>query len=121
MRRAAVAVICLFAVSCSAPKGLVPSEPISSAAFREFVDDYFKAYFESNPSAATASGFHEYDDKLENYSADVVKARVGTLNSLQSRLDGLKKQTLTSDERIDSTLLDYQIKAELLELQVIQS
>src|SRR5437870_544356 len=64
-RTAVVAAISfsLLLISCSADKLVAPVESISSEAFRTFVDDYFKALFDFNPSQATADGFHEYDGK----------------------------------------------------------
>ena len=51
-----------------------------------FVDDYFNALFEWSPSTATSIGFHEYDSKIEDYSAAAVNRRVQKLKHLQSGL-----------------------------------
>src|SRR5690349_17383718 len=94
----------LMLVSCSGDKPLIPVESVSSEAFRTFVDDYFKALFEFNPSQGTANGFHEYDSKLEDYSATAFQKRVATLRSMGSRLDGLRREKLTLDESIDAAI-----------------
>jgi uncharacterized protein (DUF885 family) len=111
----------LIVVSCSGDKPLLPIEPIASVAFRTFVDDYFNATFEFSPTAGTANGFHEYDGKLEDYSAASFKNRAATLRSMGTRLDGLRKEKLTTDEAIDAAILDGQIKSELQDIEVIES
>jgi uncharacterized protein (DUF885 family) len=111
----------LVLVSCNSDKPLIPIEPVSSEAFRIFVEDYFKAYFELNPSQATADGFHEYDGKLESYSAETFQNRAAALRSFNSRLDGLRREKLRPDEAIDAAILDGQIKSELQDIQVIET
>lgn len=92
-----------------------------SSPFAGFVDDYFQAEFEASPSRGTAAGLHQYDDRLEDGSAEAVKKRVRGLKSLQGRLDKLRAGPLTAGEAIDAEVLDGQIKAELLELDTLQT
>jgi uncharacterized protein (DUF885 family) len=113
--------VSLLLVSCSGDKQIIPTEPVASEAFRTFVEDYFKAYFEMNPSQATADGFHEYDGKLEDYSAETFKNRAMALRSLSSRLDGLRREKLRADEAMDAAILDGQIKSELQDILVIET
>src|SRR5258707_3379429 len=121
MHKAVLVSLCVWLAGCGNTPIIPPGEPIATAAFRSFVDDYFKSSFEFSPSTATAQGFHEYDDKLENFSAESYKNRVTTLNSLASRLAGLQKQQLTLDESIDAALIDGQIKAELQDIQILET
>ena len=86
----------------------------------QFVDDYFDAYFEFNPSTATAMGFHGYDSKIEDYSAASYRRRIEKLKDLQKRLAGLPS-TRTADEAIDLELLDSQIRAELLDVETLET
>ncbi len=87
-----------------------------------FVDDYFNALFEWWPSFATSAGFHEYDSKIEDYSAEAHSGRIQTLKVLQGRLEELIRQgSMTTDDAIDAEILDGQIRAELLELETIQT
>src|SRR5207253_2517162 len=86
----------------------------------QFVDEYFDAYLEWNPSSATSFGFHQYDDRLEDYSAAAFQKRIGKLKQLQSRIASLPA-TRTPDEQIDAEILDGQIKAELLDLETLQT
>ncbi|HSU87416.1 MAG TPA: DUF885 family protein, partial [Terriglobia bacterium] len=86
----------------------------------QFVDEYFDAYLEWNPSSATSFGFHQYDDRLEDYSAAAFEKRIGKLKQLQSRIASLPA-TRTPDEAIDAEILDDQIRAELLDLETLQT
>jgi uncharacterized protein (DUF885 family) len=86
----------------------------------QFIDDYFNDYFDWNPSAATSIGFHQYDDKIEDYSAASFEKRIAQLKRLQSQLSGLPSSR-TPDEAIDLELLDNQIRAELLDIETLQT
>jgi len=86
----------------------------------QFVDDYFNAYFEWNPSAATSIGFHQYDGKIEDYSAAAVAKRIQRLKQLQSQTSGLPSRR-APDEEIDIEILDGQIRAELLDLETLET
>ena len=108
-------------LSCSPDKNIPPVEPAASPAFRQFVDDYFKAYFEFNPSQATGDGFHDYDSKLEDLSASAIDGRVATLRSLATRLAALQHDKLAAEESVDGEILDGQIKSELQDIELIQS
>jgi hypothetical protein len=86
----------------------------------QFVDDYFNSYFEWNPSAATSVGFHQYDSRMEDYSAASYKKRIEELKELQRQLTALPA-TRTADEAIDLELLDSQIRAELLDIETLET
>jgi len=89
--------------------------------FAVFVDDYFNAAFEASPSRGTAAGLHQYDNRLEDGSAEAVEKRVGSLKAQQARLDKLRAGTLTAGDAIDAEVLDGAIKSELLELETLRS
>lgn len=91
------------------------------APFAAFVDDYFDAYFSWKPSEGTAAGLHQYDDRLEDGSADAATRRVQTVKGLQARLEKLREGKLTADETIDAEVLDGLMKAELLDLEVVRT
>jgi uncharacterized protein (DUF885 family) len=94
-------------------------EPQGNAT-AQFIDDYFDAYFEWNPSSATSVGFHQYDDKFEDYSALAIAKRIEKLKQLQTQLAGLPSRR-TPEEGIDIEILDDQIRAELLDLETLQT
>src|SRR5207247_10802304 len=108
LSRLVIPVLLLSLCSCS------NSEQSRGGAMTQFVDDYFNAYFEWNPSAATSVGFHQYDGEMEDYSAAAVSKRIQRLKQLQSQISGLPSRR-TPDEEIDIEILAGQIPAELLE------
>jgi uncharacterized protein (DUF885 family) len=101
----------------------VPAQAVDDASpFAAFVDDYFDAYFAWQPSHATAAGLHQYDDKLEDGSANATRKRVKQIKLLQTRLGKLRATgKLTEDNAIDAEVLDDRMKAELLDLEVVRT
>jgi uncharacterized protein (DUF885 family) len=87
--------------------------------FAGFVDDYFNAYFAAAPSDGTAAGLHQYDDQLEDSSAEATKKRIESLKNFQARLDKLRAVNLTEGEAIDAEVLDGRLKGELLDLETL--
>ena len=86
-----------------------------------FVDEYFDALFEWSPSTATSIGFHQYDSKFEDFSQDAISRRIDRLKQLESELMRARSATLAVDEEIDAEIIDSQIKAELLDLETLQT
>jgi uncharacterized protein (DUF885 family) len=117
----------LLASSCAALVfgsmgiGLLADAADASQSFAVFVDDYFNAYFARKPSEGTAAGLHQYDDQLEDGSADAVKKRISAIKALQGRLEKLRAGKLSTNEAIDAEVLDGLMKAELLDLQVVRN
>ncbi len=98
-----------------------PSSTSAAADFDKLVDDYFAFSFRFNPTSATAAGFHQYDDKLEDYSASAVNAEIAGLTKLQARFDAFPKSQLSENAAGDFDFLVGNIRSSLLELQDIQS
>ena len=90
------------------------------AAFDRLVDEYFDSYFQFNPTAATAAGFHQYDDKLEDFSRAQVKAESSWLKRFLPRIEEGSKLNLPADSAADLEILHNSIRARLLELETIQ-
>ena len=86
-----------------------------------FVDEYFDALFEWSPSTATSIGFHQYDSRIEDLSASAINRRIERLKQLQSGLMRARSGRLATTEDIDAQILDSQIKAELLDLETLQT
>jgi len=86
-----------------------------------FVDEYFDAYFEWNPTTATAIGFHQYDSKIEDQSETAIRSRIDRLKQLQTGLTRVRFENLKADDAIDAEILDSQIKAELFDLEALET
>jgi uncharacterized protein (DUF885 family) len=91
----------------------------NAAPFAAFVDDYFDANFAWKPSEGTAAGLHQYDGRLEDWSAEATKKRIETIKALQARLEKIRAGKLAVDESIDAEVLDGLMRAELLDLEVV--
>jgi uncharacterized protein (DUF885 family) len=102
----------------SRPPALGADAPSS---FAVFVDDYFNASFDARPSRGTGAGLHQYDDRLEDGSAEAMKKRIETLKTFQTRLDKLRAAKLTEDDAIDAEVLDGRLKSELLDLETLRT
>lgn len=86
-----------------------------------FVDDYFEALFEWSPSFGTSVGLHQYDAKFEDRSAAAVAKRIEKLKEQDARLAAIDRAQVTPDESIDAGLIADQIRAELLDIETLQT
>ena len=75
-----------------------------------FFDEY---YFPYNPTTATASGIHKYDDKLEDYSKAGIAARIAILKKFETEFAKLPPDP-------DRDLVLSNIRASLLELETVR-
>ena len=94
--------------------------------FDRIVDDYFAARFDFRPSEGTAAGLHEFDHRLEDLSQERATRRIDELVQFKRRLADLRrdsaprKSRLPADDQIDLIFLQWQVEAELLDLNVIR-
>ena len=117
---AALATAAFVNVSCST-SGDSKSVSTGATPFSAFADTYFDSLYAYAPSAGTAAGFHQYDDKIENLSAARIAQRVTTLQSQLGKLDTLRGTKLSLDDSIDAAMIDGAIRSELQDLTVIKS
>jgi uncharacterized protein (DUF885 family) len=117
MRRL-LAIAALFVAACQSKPQQTQPEGTPMPAF---VDDYFKAFFDWTPSHGTSIGFHEYDSKLEDFSAAAFGDRIQKLKDLRRQLDRIPHPSLSVDDQIDAEVLQGQINAELLDLETLQT
>ena len=89
--------------------------------FSRFVDDYFDALFEWNPSEATAAGIHDYDSKFADFSRSAHLHRIDSLTEFRKRLGPIMREPLSASDRLDAEILDGRIQAELLDLRTLES
>ncbi|WP_180541455.1 DUF885 domain-containing protein [Nevskia soli] len=77
-------------------------------------DRYFSDYyFRFNPTAGTASGFHQYDKQLEDYSAAGVQTKITALH-------GFEAQFAKEPASPDRDLVLSRIRADLLEYESVK-
>ena len=89
--------------------------------FNSLADQYFdKYYFKFNPSQGTASGFHQYDSQLEDYSRASLDQQITTLKDFQKVFAKIDPQQLSVPTRVDHALVLNDINARLLSLENIR-
>ncbi len=84
-------------------------------------DQYFEqVYFKYSPTAGTAAGLHQYDTQLENYSAASVAAETASLHGWEKKIAAIDPSGLDAEPAADRDILLNQIRASLLQLEVIR-
>ncbi len=108
----------LSALICFSTASLAATDP--AADFNALVDKYFDSYFESHPAEATQVGFHQYDSKLEDYSAPARKKEIAGLKDYLAKFGQLDRSKLPPDTAADLDWMISSIHSQLLELETIQ-
>jgi uncharacterized protein (DUF885 family) len=125
MRLALLAGICLLLVlpvGCSRPSHSAPTpQPDATAAYDHAVDEFFDAYFRFNPTQGTASGFHQYDTQLEDYSRKSVQSQAAFAHQYIARFEKIDPARLDQQRRLDRELLLSSLNATLLELETVRN
>jgi uncharacterized protein (DUF885 family) len=87
-----------------------------------FLSDQFftDVYFKFSPTNGTAAGLHEYDSKLEDYSAAGVAREVAALHEYEKKVEAIDPSALDAPVAADREILLNNIKSELLSLEVIR-
>jgi uncharacterized protein (DUF885 family) len=100
------------------------AQPQSASADSQFVklaDRYFdEYYFAFNPSAGTAVGFHQYDNRLEDYSRSSIERQVTMLKSFEQQVEQIDPAKLSPDQSIDRQLVLGDIRGRLLTFENIR-
>ncbi len=109
----------LFSFIATPPAAVAQSAP-AQAAFDKLVDEYFDFYFQFHPTAGTQAGFHQYDEKLEDFSRKGVDAEIAGLARFQNKFSSMQNSPLPEESAGDLEVLTSSIQARLLELQSIQ-
>ena len=98
------------------------ARPVDSNAanFNALVDKFFDFYFPLHPSAATAAGFHQFDAKLEDYTAAGNEQVTRGLKDYLTKFESVDRTKLSPDTAADLDWVIVSIRGELLELEDIQ-
>ena len=93
---------------------------IASEPLHHFVDDYLAYLHESNPTASTFDGIHQFDDLLEDLSRSGIDAQVQALSGLARRLAAISPDSLQGVERIERPMLATHIQSRLHDLEQVR-
>jgi len=90
--------------------------------FHAMSDQYFdEVYFRFSPTSGTAAGLHQYDVKLEDYSAAEVQREVTALHAWEKKLLAIDPTALDAPAAGDYAILLNNIRGSLLELETIRN
>jgi uncharacterized protein (DUF885 family) len=101
----------------------VPAPPHTAAdpAFMKLADEFFDTYyFPANPTTATLTGLHSYDDKLEDYSRAAVERQIASLKDFDKRVSAVDAKSLAEMTQGDRQLVLNYIHSNLLTLETIR-
>ena len=92
-------------------------------SFQTASDEYFdQIYFRYAPSSGTVAGFHQYDGRLEDYSAQAIDAEIKALKSFEVRMEAIHPDNVKADfvTRTDRDMVLSNIRSQLLTLETIR-
>ncbi|HBB98858.1 MAG TPA: DUF885 domain-containing protein [Blastocatellia bacterium] len=89
-------------------------------SFHQLVDAYFDDYFKANPSQATVTGFHQYDNQLEDFSLAAHQRNRRRLLQYLAAFQAINPQTLSQLDRDDREIMIATIRSALLEEDRVQ-
>jgi uncharacterized protein (DUF885 family) len=86
-------------------------------------DEYFdQVYFHYAPSNGTATGFHQYDGQLEDFSRKSIDAEIVALKGFEKRIEAIQPDTSPAAfvPRSDREIVLNNIRSQLLTLETIR-
>jgi uncharacterized protein (DUF885 family) len=92
-------------------------------SFQTASDEYFdQVYFRYAPTSGTVAGFHQYDGRLEDYSAQAIDAEIKALKSFEVRIEAIRPENVKADfvTRTDREMVLSNIRSQLLTLETIR-
>jgi uncharacterized protein (DUF885 family) len=117
MKNVSLLLALLLSFTCALP---LTAETKPVADFNALVDKYFDFYFSFHPSEATGAGFHQYDNKLEDYSAAAHAQQIRGLKDYLSKFEAIDGSKLPPYTQGDREWIISSIHSGLLELEDIQ-
>src|ERR1700733_5888973 len=99
----------MFRAYCLLATSILICRPMKAQPSPQQVDRFFDdVYFKFNPTVGTASGFHQYDAQLEDYSKATIQAQRHALRVAEKQFAALPADP-------DRDLILNYIRASLLE------
>ncbi|HXZ79688.1 MAG TPA: DUF885 domain-containing protein [Terriglobales bacterium] len=97
-----------------------PSSSAALESWNKLVDEYFDGFFGYHPSEATATGFHQYDTQLEDYSRKNIDQQIAFNRQFRARLEKFDASSLPLEAQQDYQLIVASINSTLLSLESIR-
>lgn len=92
-------------------------EPVVNVEWAKYVDDFVDSYFRTHPSFAVASGKHEFDGQMPDWSAEGLKKEIARLEQMRERAIGFKDDKLEPEERFQRDYVVSRIDNDLFALR----
>jgi hypothetical protein len=80
--------------------------PAVNVEWTKFVDEFIESYFVANPSFAVASGRHEFDGQIGDWTPEGIQKEIARLEQVRQRAVGFQDSSLSPEERFQR---DYAI------------
>src|SRR4051812_45236578 len=69
-------------------------------------EQYFSdVLFHFSPTYGTQAGFHQYDNQLENYSAETIQKQIAALHTYEKKLEEIPPAALDASVAADRDIL----------------
>jgi uncharacterized protein (DUF885 family) len=105
-------VLLVLATGCAKKK----PDTASRDKFDELTRTYIEAGFAFSPSYATYSGFHQFDDSLENWTPQAIQTEEARMRAALATLATIDPKTLDETRRLDYDLFKNGVDGQLFEL-----
>jgi uncharacterized protein (DUF885 family) len=99
---------------------LCHAQSSAEAEFDRLVDEAIDSSYKYSPTSGTADGFHQYDNRLEDFSQDTIHSEIADLKRSLGKLQAFPSDGLSEISTGDREFLISKIQAQLLELENIQ-
>jgi uncharacterized protein (DUF885 family) len=97
-----------------------PAASPSATSFDALVDKFFDFYFPLHPTAGSSAGFHQFDAKLDDYTAAGQATLANGLKEYLAKFEAVDRSTLSLDNAADLDWMIASIHSELLAIDDIQ-
>ncbi|SDF65853.1 DUF885 domain-containing protein [Terriglobus roseus] len=109
----ALTTCCMHAQRISADGAMQTFDVLSNQYFDEF-------YFPNSPTSGTAVGYHQFDTRLEDYSAAARAKQIAGLHDWEKKFEDIPADGLDTSVAADREILLNSIRSQLLTLEVIR-
>jgi len=111
----------MFALGLLLAVSLVCARPAPSDSWNQLADDYINQSLAFSPTASTQIGIHIHDSELDDYGPASIAKQVAWLQQFEKRVLAFDAKTLSPIDAFDREILLNNIRANLLELQVVRT
>ncbi len=97
------------------------ARPAPSDLWDQLAEDYINQYLAFSPTASTQIGIHSHDAELDDYGPASIAKQVAWLQQFEKRVRAFDPKSLNAADAADREILLNNIRANLLELQVVRT